>query len=354
MIRSGRLGAQEAGQGLDVIEKNAQSLSRLINDLLDMSSILSGKMRIEHAPVALDAVVREAVETVRPRADARRVALEVESAAGSVSVNGDRTRLIQVFWNLLDNAVKFSPEGGRVRVRLEGGCEARVSVEDEGAGVAREFLPHVFERFRQADMGTTRRHGGLGIGLALVKSFVEAHGGRVEVRSEGEGGARFTVALPAATAPGASAAEGVGAEASSEPCPEQECRILLVEDAPDTLEMLRVVFETRGYSTTTCVNAEEALRVAEDGRFDIIISDIGLPRIDGYELIERLRRLPHMREVPALALTGYAATKDAQAALDAGFDVHVAKPVDPSELAEQIEQLMRQKPHGGAQPSRRA
>jgi PAS domain S-box-containing protein len=351
MIRSGRLGAQDTGQGLDVIEKNAHSLSRLINDLLDMSSILSGKMRIERAPVALDAVVREAIETVRPRADARRVALEITSANGGerVSVNGDRTRLVQVFWNLLDNAVKFSPDGGRVRVRVEGeNGAARVHVEDEGAGVAREFLPHVFERFRQADMGTTRRHGGLGIGLALVKSFVEAHGGRVEVESEGDDrGTRFTVSLPAVTVPREQDAEDAGAGATIEPCPEETCRVLLIEDAPDTLEMLRVVFDSRGYSATTCASAEEALSVAEGQRFDIIVSDIGLPRIDGYELIERLRRLPHMRGVPALALTGYASTKDAQAALDAGFDAHVAKPVNPSALAEQMERLMKQKPQDG-------
>ena len=354
MLRSGRLGTKETVQGLDVIEKNAQSLSRLINDLLDMSSILSGKMRIERAPVALSAVVREAIETVRPRADVRRVALEVDTteAGEGMSVNGDRTRLIQVFWNLLDNAVKFSPDAGRVRVRLKGeGGEARVIVEDEGAGVAREFLPHVFERFRQADMGTTRQHGGLGIGLALVKSFVEAHGGRVEVESAGEGrGTRFTVSLPVATAPGAHAS--TEAAPSVEVCRDESCHVLLVEDAPDTLEMLRVVLERQGYSATTCEDAEAALRVAEAGRFDIIISDIGLPRIDGYELIERLRRFPHMREVPALALTGYASTKDAEAALEAGFDAHVAKPIDPSALTEQVEHLLRQKQQSGSEQSR--
>jgi PAS domain S-box-containing protein len=359
MIRSGRLGTQEVGQGLDVIEKNAQTLSRLINDLLDMSSILSGKMRIERAPVALDAVVREAIETVRPRADARRVTLEINTTdeRARARVNGDRTRLKQVFWNLLDNAVKFSPDGGRVRVRLEvEGGEARVIVEDEGAGVAREFMPHVFERFRQADMGTTRQHGGLGIGLALVKSFVEAHGGRVEVESAGEGrGTRFTVSFPALRnaddglrneegAPG-DAADGKSA-IRNPPFAIPMRRVLLIEDAPDTLEMLRVVLERQGYSATTCEDAEAALSIAEAERFDIIISDIGLPRIDGYELIQRLRRLPHLRGVPALALTGYASTNDAQAALDAGFDAHIAKPVDPSALAEQMKHLLRQKPQG--------
>ena len=342
MIRSGRLGPAETGQGIRVIEKNSQSLSRLINDLLDMSSILSGKMRIERAPVELSSVVREAAETVRPQADARSVALDVQTGAALV-VSGDRTRLVQVFWNLLHNAVKFSPEGGRVRVRVgASGGAARGEVEDEGAGIAAEFLPHVFERFRQADMGTTRTHGGLGLGLALVKSFVEAHGGAVSVESAGEGcGSRFTVALPAAE-PGAARPQTGDLEAgAAEPCPENSCRVLVVEDASDTLDMLKVAFEARGYTAAACSTPEEALRVAESGRFDIIVSDIGLPRIDGYELIAKLREFPHLRGVPALALTGYAAQRDEEAALAAGFDAHVPKPVDPSELAERMEQLVR-------------
>ncbi|HEX8294216.1 MAG TPA: ATP-binding protein, partial [Pyrinomonadaceae bacterium] len=342
MIRSGRLGDAEVAQGVRVIEKNSQSLSRLINDLLDMSSILSGKMRIERAPVELGGVVREAADTVRPQADARSVSLEVQTGGlAPVVVSGDRTRLVQVFWNLLHNAVKFSPEGGRVRVRV-GGADgaARVEVEDEGSGIAPEFLPHVFERFRQADMATTRAHGGLGLGLALVKSFVEAHGGSVRAESAGpDRGSRFTVALPAAEADGAR--RPAGDPAPPEPCDERACNVLLIEDAPDTLEMLKVAFESRGYTVAACPTPEEALRVAESGRFDIIVSDIGLPRIDGHELLARLRELPHLREVPALALTGYAAQRDAEAALAAGFGAHVPKPVDPAELAERIDQLTR-------------
>ncbi|HVF44982.1 MAG TPA: PAS domain S-box protein [Pyrinomonadaceae bacterium] len=349
MIRSGRLGEPEVVRGVRVIERNSQSLSRLINDLLDMSSILSGKMRIEREPVELASVLREAVETVRPQADARRVALEAALGGGGATVSGDRTRLVQVFWNLLNNAVKFSPEGGRVRVSLsaDGDGPASVHVEDEGQGIAADFLPHVFERFRQADMGTTREHGGLGIGLALVKSFVEAHGGAVRASSAGEGrGSRFTVTLPALGG-GATERESGDLVAGDEaPCAEGVCRVLLIEDAPDTLEMLRVVFESRGYGVVTCADGDEALRVAESGRFDIIVSDIGLPRIDGYELVTRLRGLSHMREVPAVALTGYAAARDAEAAFAAGFDAHVAKPVDPSALVEQIETLMRRRGDG--------
>jgi PAS domain S-box-containing protein len=347
MIRSGRLGPAEVAQGVRVIEKNSQSLSRLINDLLDMSSILSGKMRIERAPVELGGVVREAAETVRPQADARSVSVEVQTGQlNPAVVSGDRTRLVQVFWNLLHNAVKFSREGGRVRVRvgaLDG--TARVEIEDEGAGIAPEFLPHVFERFRQADMATTRAHGGLGLGLALVKSFVEAHGGSVRAESDGPGrGSRFTVALPASETDGARRQSGDLMQPKGEPCAEGSCHVLLVEDAPDTLEMLKVAFESRGYTAAACATPEEALRVAESGRFDIIVSDIGLPRIDGYELIARLRELPHLRGVPALALTGYAAQKDAEAALAAGFDAHVPKPVDPAELSERMDQLTRRGP----------
>jgi PAS domain S-box-containing protein len=402
MILTLRPAPDEVERGLRVIQKNSETLSRLFNDLLDIASILSGKLRIVRAPVELGAVVREAIETCRTRAVERSVALEVETEGTShLQVSGDRTRLMQVVCNLLDNAVKFSPEGGRVRVRvgaLDG--EARVEVSDEGEGIAPEFLPYVFERFRQADMATTRFHGGLGLGLALVKSLVEAHGGRVEAASAGVGrGSRFAFTLPVAQA-GAEAfaqptAEGVvhstaeefaptpskgdeqhanerreqaasegggqaevgGGEragetdaadstpradaADSTPRAEGARRVLLVEDSRDTLDMLKVALAARGYTVADCGSSEDALRVAESAPFDIIVSDIGLPRIDGYELIRRLRSLPHLRGVPALALTGYAAPKDAEAARAAGFDAHVPKPVEPSALAEQVARLLR-------------
>ncbi len=350
MIRSGHIGERDAEKGLRVIDKNSQALSRLINDLLDMSSILSGKMRIERAGVELSSVVREAVETTRPLAESRGVSFDVALCEGdaSLNVNGDRTRLVQVFWNLLNNAVKFSPKGGRVRVecRPDEGA-ARVEVSDDGAGIPEAFLPHVFERFRQADGSTTRAHGGLGIGLALVKSFVEAHGGTVSAASEGEGrGSRFVVSLPLVRGDAEAEDDGAGVPEEAETCDEMgTCHVLIVEDARDTLDMLRVVFAARGYRTTACDSAEEALRVAESTRFDIIVSDIGLPRIDGYELIRQLRRLPHLSDIPAVALTGYAASKDAETALGAGFDAHIPKPVDPSVLAEEIEQLLQQKAH---------
>jgi PAS domain S-box-containing protein len=377
---------EDVERGLRVIRKNSETLSRLFNDLLDVASVLSGKLRIERERLELGEVVREAVETCHTRAADRSVALEVEAEGASpVPVSGDRTRLMQVVCNLLDNAVKFSPEGGRVRVRVgaEGG-EARVEVSDEGAGIAPEFLPHVFERFRQADMATTRFHGGLGLGLALVKSLVEAHGGRVEAASAGPGrGSRFSFTLPCAqseasaqdeaetdarraaegetedatanrgqaaaelgTESGDGSGEQSGRQAAAESAARAEGarRVLLVEDSRDTLDMLSFALAARGYSVAGCDASEDALRVAESAPFDIIISDIGLPRIDGYELIRRLRSLPHLREVPAVALTGYAGPKDAEAALAAGFDAHVPKPVEPSALAEQVARLLKRKP----------
>ena len=397
MMRSGMIPTAELDRGLAVIDKNSQALSRLINDLLDMSAILSGKMRIESQPVVVEAAVNEAVETVRPQAEARGTEIVLEPCAQKyLMVGGDRTRLVQIFWNLLNNAVKFSEGAGPVRVRCEAaGGEARVVVEDQGQGIAPEFLPFVFERFSQADSSKTRAHGGLGIGLALVKSFVEAHGGRVEAESRGAGhGSRFVVSLPLLSptasdreqpegATGTSAArEGVGAEANATataevapntPRVEETAaapraepivassevaaavsagnggpRALLVEDAEDTLAMLRMSLERRGYRVTACETAGEALRAAPSVAegFDIIISDIGLPDTSGYELIRQLRAVPRLARVPAIALTGYAAREDAEAAHAAGFDAHLAKPFDPAQLAALVEQLLRREAAG--------
>jgi PAS domain S-box-containing protein len=350
MMSGGQLAPQDIAHGLSVIGKNSQSLSHLINDLLDMSAILSGKMRIDTLPVSLGAVVSEAIETVRPRAAKQNIRIEFTPPAAAVAaeavVSGDRTRLVQVFWNLLTNAVKFSPDEGRVRVACEiAEGQARVHVEDEGVGISTEFLPFVFDRFRQQDMSTTKMHGGLGIGLALVKSFVEAHGGTVAAASAGEArGSRFTVSLPLAPqSQPAAAAANAGTTMTGAACEvEGACRVLIVEDAPDTLELLRVTFEVRGFRTTACATPEEALSIAADRHFDIIISDIGLPNIDGYELLKLLRaRTLHLRDVPALALTGYAAQKDVDAALSAGFDAHLAKPFDPATLAATVDALLK-------------
>jgi CheY-like chemotaxis protein len=309
-----------------------------------MSAILSGKMRIEKLPVPLNVTVKEAVQTVRPLAEKRGVKIEAKFCENEyIIINGDRTRLVQIFWNILANAVKFSDEGNHVRVTCEANeREARVVVEDEGLGIAPEFLPDVFERFRQADSSKTRTHGGLGIGLALVKSFVDTHGGSVTAESKGVGlGSRFTVRLPRLVAPIESkVSDKKRLEARAMP---NSIRVLVVEDSPDTLEMLRQTLKVRGYIVTPCESATEAIIAAQSVSFDIIISDIGMPEMDGHELIRRLRSLPHLSDVPAIALTGYAAERDIESALDAGFDTHIAKPVDPSELTSQMEELLQSK-----------
>ena len=374
LMRGGRIAADDMERGIGVIEKNSQSLSRLINDLLDMSAILNGKMRLDREPVALDAALRQAVETVRPQAERRGVEIELAACAagegaGPLAVAGDRTRLAQIFWNLLANAVKFSPERGRVRVLCEREGEwARVHVEDEGIGIASEFLPRVFDRFQQADMSTTKQYGGLGIGLALVRSFVEGHGGTVSVASAGVGrGSRFTVSLPlygsrieggGSRSEEQKRAEGPEAgglanprSAALDPPPPQSAirhpqpaargRVLLVEDAVDTLEMMSVFLAGCGYEVAACQSAADAVAVAVGRQFDIIVSDIGLPNTDGYELLRRLRReFPHLAAVPALALTGYATQRDVQLAREAGFAAHVAKPFEPAALAERIGLLL--------------
>jgi PAS domain S-box-containing protein len=342
MIRHGMLKDEDLERGLAIVEKNSQSLTRLINDLLDMSAILSGKMRIEKLPVPLNAVVKEAVETVRPLAQARSINLETQFYEDDqVIINGDRTRLVQIFWNILANAVKFSADGSRVRVTCEAERrEARVTIEDDGLGIAPEFLPHVFERFRQADSSKTRTHGGLGIGLALVKSFVETHGGSVTAESSGLGlGSRFVVRLRRLMMPVEGEAPGVN-RVEARPASDG-VQVLVVEDSPDTLEMLRKTLTIRGYSVASCESAAAALSAAQSAAFDLIISDIGMPEIDGYELIRRLRQFPHLSSVPAIALSGYAAERDINSALAAGFDAHLAKPVDPADLTSQIEKLLK-------------
>ncbi len=344
MIRRGMMKAEDLDNSLAVVENNSQVLTRLINDLLDMSAILSGKMRIEKLPVQLNATMKEAVATVRPMAEKRGIELEVQFCENDyILVNGDRTRLVQIFWNMLANAIKFSDDGSRVRATCEANeREVRVVVEDDGLGIAPEFLPHVFERFRQADSSKTRKHGGLGIGLALVKSFVEAHGGSVTAESAGEGrGSRFIVRLPRLALPVENKASSVkSVEARVLP---KGIKVLVVEDATDTLEMLRQTLKVRGYVVTPFESAAEAFSAAQSSSFDIIISDIGMPEIDGYELIRRLRTLPHLSHVPAIALTGYAAERDIDSALDAGFDAHIAKPVDPADLVAQMEELLQRK-----------
>ena len=344
MIRNDLLPQKETAHGLEVIEKNSHSLKRLINDLLDMSAILSGKMRMEEMPLRLETAVREAVETVRPMAAARevRIALAFNGWQNEL-VTGDRIRLGQAFVNLLDNAIKFSPPGGVVKVVCSTNAEdAVIQIEDAGQGIAADFIPFVFERFRQEDGSKTRSHGGLGLGLALVKSFVEAHRGNVQVDSAGPGrGSRFTVSLPRRKHAGVPAeSEGAGKVVVS-----PAAHLMIIEDDPDTLEMLRATLASRGFRVTACESAAETLQLAPDNTVDLIISDIGMPAMDGFEMIKRLRELEHYESVPAIALTGYASRKDARAALASGFDAHVSKPVEPAELIALVNRLLEKPGH---------
>jgi CheY-like chemotaxis protein len=287
-------------------------------------------MRMEELPVSLEHVVHEAVETVRPLAAARNVDIAVTFHDWQNEiVSGDRARLVQVFWNLLNNAEKFSPPDARIEVDVEANeLETIVRIQDAGQGIAPDFLPFVFERFRQADGSKTRLHGGLGLGLALVKSFVEAHNGTVTAESKGIGhGSRFTVRLP----------QPERVHMQSQP---KRVHLMIVEDDPDTLEMLRATLEARGFRVTACQSAAETLEVAPGNPVDLIISDIGMPEMDGLNMIRQLREVAGYQNIPAIALSGYASQKDAKAALVAGFNAHVSKPVDPAELVIMVNGLL--------------
>jgi CheY-like chemotaxis protein len=323
-------------QGLDAIERNARLQARLVDDLLDISRIVSGKLRIEWEPVNLCTVIELATEPVRAETAARSIELSVELPASPLVVQGAPVRLQQVVWNLLSNAVKFTPRGGRVRVRAwRAGNEAHIEVSDTGVGIAEDFLPHVFDRFRQADGSTTRQYGGLGLGLAIVRALAELHGGWVIVESEGLGhGSRFTFGLPCAVA------EEVRDEAEEEIEPESpSVPVLVVDDSSETVELLELLFTRQGYEVFGAGSAAEAVLRAGERRPGVIISDISMPGVDGYTLLAELRRMPGLEAVPAIALTGHAMDEDRARALAAGFSVHLPKPVDPEELLRVVRRL---------------
>jgi len=329
LLRNGNLDSAGVVQALDAIERNARLQSRLIDDLLDISRIATGKLRFEPQPCDLNATVEAAVETVRSSAAVRRVELEAQLVDAPLVVMGEPVRLQQIVWNLLSNAIKFTEAGGRVLVQTEKAeHEARVTVEDTGIGISPEFLPHVFDRFRQADGSRTRRHGGLGLGLAIVDALVRLHNGHIKAESEGAGrGSRFIFTLPLAPS-----ADYLDEKEEHEVQQEVKERVLIVEDSPDTLLLLCTLFEQKGCS-------EDALRLAAENRPSIIISDIGMPNMDGYELLRELRCLPELKDVPAIAISGYAMEEDRERASSAGFIAHLAKPVNVDELFALIQKL---------------
>jgi PAS domain S-box-containing protein len=351
LLASGQLDAAGAARAVEVIERNARAQKQIINDLLDVSRIISGKMRLDVRRVELGAVVSAAVESVRLAAQAKEIELQISPAAPAAEVSGDPERLQQVFWNLLANAVKFTPAGGRVSVclsRADG--HAEVAVSDTGAGISPDFRPYVFDRFRQGDSSTTRDHGGLGLGLSIVRHLVELHGGTVKAESEGEGrGSTFTVELPLlrnaefglrneGQASG-DRSDGVDGEESAARGPRpailEGLRVLVVDDDVDALALVAALLRQHGARVATADSAGAALAALEHGGFDVIVSDIGMPERDGYDLIRELRARESARgaaHTPAVALTAYARAEDRTRALAEGYQAHVAKPAEPEEL----------------------
>ena len=353
MLRAGSLDAEAGRRAVESIERNARAQRQIVEDVLDVSRIITGKLRLEMRPVEIRELVQDSVETVRPAAEAKGVYLSTLLAPDAGQVTADPDRLQQVLWNLLSNAVKFTQAGGRVEVELrrEGGRVA-VRVADTGQGIEPEFLPHVFERFRQADMGTTRHHGGLGLGLAIVRHLAELHGGEVTAESAGKGlGSTFTLRLPlksaplAERAPARDGAKAVASGGSTQSASLAGTRVLLVEDEEDARAMLKELLEGSGARVHAVGTASEAWESLEASGCDVLVSDIGMPGEDGYALIGRVRGLDarHGSATPAVALTAYAREEDRARSLAAGFDAHVAKPVEPAELLEVVAALARRR-----------
>jgi PAS domain S-box-containing protein len=346
VLRAGGLDGESAARAVETIGRNANLQAQLISDILDVSRIVAGKLRLELSRVELVDVLGEALETVQPAASAKNIRMEslIEPQAGPVT--GDPHRLQQVVWNLLANAIKFTPVNGRVDIRLEASpSHATITVQDDGPGIDPSFLPHIFERFRQADASSTRPHGGLGLGLAIVRHLVELHGGTVEAANRTDrSGAVFQVTLPRRQDPErASAGPEVRATTVRAEDPMWMDRapslagikVLVVDDDGDARALIQFVLERCGAGVRVAASASEALRVVQEWRPDVLLADVEMPIEDGYSLIAKVRALPSESGggVPAAALTGYAGAQDRMRALQAGFQLHVAKPVQPAELA---------------------
>ena len=352
LLRGGILSGEKAERGLETLERNATALTRIVEDVLEVSRIITGKIRLDVQPVELPLILHNAVATVQPAADAKGVRLQtlIDQRVGPVS--GDPDRLQQVVWNLLSNAVKFTSRGGRVQIRLERvDSHIDIVVSDTGIGIKPEFLPHVFERFHQAESGTTRKAGGLGLGLAIVRHMVELHGGTVEASSAGEGqGASFRVRLPVMAVHAGEFPPRAGQHPQVErlePLTGLEnlhgVRVVAVDDEADALMLLRVVLEAAGADVVTVSSPVEAVEQIRQTRPHAVVIDIGMPEMDGFELISRIRGSSDqfVRDVPAAALTAFARSEDRTKALRSGFELHLSKPIDPAELVASISTLVR-------------
>jgi PAS domain S-box-containing protein len=343
---------EDRERGLETIERNVRAQAQIVNDLLDMSRIVSGKIHLEVQPIQLHEVIVSAIESIRQSADAKQIRVHQLLDSGIGWIRGDPNRLQQVLWNLLSNAVKFTPKGGKIQVVLERvNSHVEVVIEDTGAGIRADFLPYVFDRFRQGDATTTRRYGGLGLGLSIVKTLVELHGGSVRVKSAGENqGSTFIVALPISQVrSGDTAQELAAAAASTDPLVTiqlprlDKAKVLIVDDDQDGCTMLARILQERGAHTTCARTAREALDHMRQQHFDILLSDIGMPDVDGYELLKRVRALDASRQspIPAIAITAYARPEDRQRSLLAGYNMHLSKPIEAPELVAAMAGLLR-------------
>jgi CheY-like chemotaxis protein len=331
---------------MNAIERNAESQAQLIEDLLDFSRIISGKLRLDVREIDPAAVIEAALDVVRPASDAKAIRLQVILDPRAGPVSGDPERLQQVLWNLLSNAIKFTPKGGRVQIRLTRvNSSVEVSISDTGQGISAEFLPYVFERFRQADHTTTRRHGGLGLGMAITRHLVELHGGTIRAHSPGEGlGATFTLSLPVMIVhntelpPTISTEQRPTIDEDDVRLPElpglDGLHVLVVDDERDARDLLTTVLEQSGAEVTIAATVADALEKLQALKPDLLVSDIEMPNEDGYSLIRKVRALEdaQARRIPAIALTAHARSSDRMRALSAGYQMHIPKPVEPAEL----------------------
>ncbi len=355
MLRGDRLDPETSAHALETVERNARAQAQLIEDLVDVSRIAGGKLKLEVRAIDLTPVIAASVDIVRPAADARGVHIHVSDDASVGAVYGDPARLQQVIWNLLSNAVKFTPRDGHVHVSLrQANSSAELVVRDTGMGIHPEFLPRVFERFRQAESPVIRSHRGLGLGLAIVRHLIELHGGTATAESPGEGlGATFTITIPLAAIQTEDSARTLSDQLEKAPTtrpPLEGLRVLVVEDESDARELLSLTLEFSGAQVEAVTSAREALENLPVFKPDVLLSDIGLPVESGYDLIRKVRSLPsEARNIPAVALTAFATEKDRQLALSAGFQMHLAKPVDPEVLVEAIERLANPNDDSGKQ-----
>lgn len=354
LMQADRLSAEEMREGIGVIDRNAQAQAQLIEDLLDVTRIISGKLRLTLERVDLAVAINGAIESIRTAADARRIRIDVDSAADAGAISADPTRLQQILWNLLSNAVKFTPENGDIKIqarRLENHIE--ITVTDNGQGIEPQFLPYVFDRFRQADGSTTRSKGGLGLGLAIVRHLTELHGGTIEAQSAGKGyGATFRLRLPLASpvlAPNAPSETVLpaGPSRGDGETPDLAGRtVLVVEDDPDGRALICKLLSRCGAKVQAAENAAQGKELFQAARPDLLISDIGMPNEDGYSFIRRIREVEagSTQPVPAIALTAYAQSDDRRRALRAGFQMHLPKPVVPAELLAAVGSLCARNP----------